>query len=311
VTFAGRAEHATGLPEGCATAAHVTNDPPAQGSISRRSYWRFSSGAGAARGGSMETCGECTTDGAVRRLLSPLARCGLRASRRPLVAVRSALQNGKVTTPRLSHTVDVGSPPDAVWRLVGQPERWLEGYLETLSRSPGYPCAGAHNDHVFRTKLREEVQAQVVLCEPWSLVEEQQEGRTFCRRLRYRLVAAHGGTRLTVEDDIRFKSAAKLASSYALRDDRRRWERSLARLQRVAVPELDDAAPGGRLDGGSGDLSVPLSSGSGGNPEEARLLALNMALNGTPRDEARRHLASFGMEERERAVNNVYGRLRG
>jgi len=41
--------------------------------------------------------------------------------------------------PHFSHTIDIERSPLEVWRAIGTPERWFEGYLETLSRSEGYP----------------------------------------------------------------------------------------------------------------------------------------------------------------------------
>jgi hypothetical protein len=32
---------------------------------------------------------------------------------------------------QFSETVDIKRPPEKVWKVVGQPERWFEGYLET------------------------------------------------------------------------------------------------------------------------------------------------------------------------------------
>ena len=44
--------------------------------------------------------------------------------------------------------------------------------------------------------------------------------------------------------------------------------------------------------------------------EGARLIALNMALNGTPRDETDRYLAeNFQLEEREKLLDEVYARV--
>jgi DNA repair exonuclease SbcCD ATPase subunit len=47
-----------------------------------------------------------------------------------------------------------------------------------------------------------------------------------------------------------------------------------------------------------------------GEPDEARLLALNMALNGAPREEIERYLAeNFDLEEPDRLLNAVYRRV--
>jgi hypothetical protein len=47
-----------------------------------------------------------------------------------------------------------------------------------------------------------------------------------------------------------------------------------------------------------------------GEPDEARLLALNMALNGAPREEIERYLAeNFDLDEPDRLLNAVYRRV--
>jgi DivIVA domain-containing protein len=57
----------------------------------------------------------------------------------------------------------------------------------------------------------------------------------------------------------------------------------------------------------------PAAAGLGGaGPEGARLVALNMALNGTPREEAARYLAdNFELEDQEAILDDVYSRLGG
>lgn len=136
--------------------------------------------------------------------------------------------------PTHSETVEIARPAEEVWRFLGEPERWLEGYRETRSRSPEYPGPQTHNDHVFRTRMNEEVKARVSRSEPPALLEEDQQGKTFARHLRYRLEPVDGRTRLTVEDEITFKGLARLAAPLAVRDVKRRWARSLASL-RAAV----------------------------------------------------------------------------
>jgi DivIVA domain-containing protein len=50
----------------------------------------------------------------------------------------------------------------------------------------------------------------------------------------------------------------------------------------------------------------------GAGPEGARLVALNMALNGTPREEAARYLAdNFQLEDQEAILDDVYSRVGG
>jgi hypothetical protein len=45
--------------------------------------------------------------------------------------------------PQFSDSIEIARPPEDVWRAIGTPERWFEGYLETRSRSEGYPGQAA------------------------------------------------------------------------------------------------------------------------------------------------------------------------
>ena len=136
--------------------------------------------------------------------------------------------------PQYIETIEIAAVPEEVWRVLAQPERWFEGYVETRSRSLDYPGGDTDNDHVFRTLMKEDVRARVTRSEPPALLEEAHEGKTFARNLRYRLEAADGRTRLTVEDEISFKGLARLAAPLAFRDVKRRWARSLAKLRAEA-----------------------------------------------------------------------------
>jgi vacuolar-type H+-ATPase subunit H len=56
------------------------------------------------------------------------------------------------------------------------------------------------------------------------------------------------------------------------------------------------------------DMSAP----AGDDSEGARLIALNMALNGTPREETDRYLAAnFELQDRERLLDEVYASVQG
>ncbi|MFQ5425791.1 MAG: MFS transporter, partial [Gaiellales bacterium] len=89
--------------------------------------------------------------------------------------------------PHVAITVEIASPPELVWRALGRPERWQEGFRETRSRSADYPGPNSQNDHVFHTRIDEHVVARVIRSEPPSLLEEEHDGRTFARRVRYHL----------------------------------------------------------------------------------------------------------------------------
>ena len=57
---------------------------------------------------------------------------------------------------------------------------------------------------------------------------------------------------------------------------------------------------------------APAAGGGGDGAEGARLIALNMALNGTPREETSRYLEeNFDLENRETILDDVYSRVGG
>jgi len=136
--------------------------------------------------------------------------------------------------PHFSESIDIERPPEAVWRALATPERWFDGYLETRSRSPEYPGPETRDDHLFRTRVREEVESRVTRSEPPAVLEEDQEGRTFSRHLRYSLDRSDGRTHLRVDDEVEFKGLGKLAGPLASRDIKKRWETSLKALKATA-----------------------------------------------------------------------------
>src|SRR5918995_2398839 len=136
--------------------------------------------------------------------------------------------------PQFSDSIDIKRPPEDVWRGISTPERWFEGYLETRSRSAEYPGPDTRDDHLFRTRMKEEVKARVTRSEAPSVLEEDQEGKTFSRHVRYSLDPANGGTRLRVDDKVDFKGLGKIAAPIASRDIRKRWEKSLQHLKAAA-----------------------------------------------------------------------------
>lgn len=70
-------------------------------------------------------------------------------------------------------------------------------------RSPGYPAPDTRNDHLYRTRIKEEVEVRVTRAEAPTLLDETQQGKTFARRVRYSLSPAPDGTLLRVEDNVR------------------------------------------------------------------------------------------------------------
>jgi uncharacterized protein YndB with AHSA1/START domain len=136
--------------------------------------------------------------------------------------------------PHFSESIDIARPPEDVWRAIGTPERWFEGYLKTRTRSADYPGPNTHDDHLYHTRRREEVDARVTRSEAPSVLEEDQEGKTFSRHVRYSLSPSPVGTSLRVEDEVSFKGLGKLAAPIASRDIKHRWETSLAKLKATA-----------------------------------------------------------------------------
>ena len=144
--------------------------------------------------------------------------------------------------PHFIETIDIARPPEDVWRAIGAPERWFDGYLETRSRSEDYPAPDTRDDHVYRTRKKEQVASRVTRSEAPSVLEEDQEGQTFSRHVRYSLTPSMMGTTvvgtsLRVDDDVRFKGLGKLAAPIASRDIRQRWHSSLEMLKAAAEAE--------------------------------------------------------------------------
>ena len=103
--------------------------------------------------------------------------------------------------------------------------------METRSRSADYPGPDTRDDHVYRTRRKEQVDARVTRSEAPSVLEEDLEGKTFARHVRYSLTPSNGGTLLRVDDDVRFKGLGKLAAAIATRDINHRWHSSLGKLK--------------------------------------------------------------------------------
>ena len=139
--------------------------------------------------------------------------------------------------PQFSESIAIERPPEEVWRAISTPERWFEGYIETRSRSAEYPAPGASEEHVYRTRRMEQVAARVTRSERPSVLEEDQEGKTFSRHVRYSLDASPTGTVLRVDDNVNFKGLGKLAAPIASRDVRKRWATSLERLKAAVESE--------------------------------------------------------------------------
>jgi uncharacterized protein YndB with AHSA1/START domain len=136
--------------------------------------------------------------------------------------------------PQFSESIEINRSPEEVWRVISAPERWLEGYLESRSRSPEYPAVGARDERLYRTRMKEEVRARITRSEAPSALEEEQEGKTFSRRVSYSLEPAATGTLVRVDDDVTLKGFAKVAAPLASRDIKARWATSLQRLKAMA-----------------------------------------------------------------------------
>ena len=79
--------------------------------------------------------------------------------------------------PRTTETIEIAAPAARVFEVIATPERWSEGYLETRLRSPDYPNPDSRNDHVYRTRIKEDVAARVIRSEPPRRLEEAKRGQ--------------------------------------------------------------------------------------------------------------------------------------
>jgi hypothetical protein len=119
--------------------------------------------------------------------------------------------------PQYTESVEIDSAAAQVWEVLATPESVSEGYLETRLRSPDYPNTDSRNDHVYRTRIKEDAAARVIHSDPPRLLEEAQKGG------RSPVACAAGSsrparTRVTVEDEISFLGLARLAAPLAARD---------------------------------------------------------------------------------------------
>jgi DivIVA domain-containing protein len=97
----------------------------------------------------------------------------------------------------------------------------------------------------------------------------------------------------------------------ALRQSGERLNEGLARLQQEAGDLGGAGAPDDEVVAPSDDLTEPSGNGGPASDDEAgaRLIALNMALSGTPREETARYLAEhFTLADPEALLDDVYDR---
>jgi hypothetical protein len=73
------------------------------------------------------------------------------------------------------------------------------------------------------------------------VLEEDQEGKTFSRHLRYHLTQSATGTLLRVEADVSFKGPRQAGLPIASRDIKKRWQTSLEKLKAATAA---DRSPG-------------------------------------------------------------------
>src|SRR5918997_1374260 len=152
--------------------------------------------------------------------------------------------------PQFSESIEIARPPEDVWRVIGRPERWFEGYLETRTRSADYPGPDTRDDHLYRTRRREEVDARVTRSEAPSVLEEDQEGKTFSRHVRYsrRPHGPRAGYRSEDERAQPCPTSSLLAMIDPIGFERRRKNLKLSafRLSRPDSVHVDPPSPAGR-----------------------------------------------------------------
>ena len=134
---------------------------------------------------------------------------------------------------------------------------------------------------------------------------------------RQELAGISQGTDDLIQDlENRIRELASLVEG--LRSDADRLVGDLTQLERVgepapppvaAVPE-PEPEPDAAEATAEGRAAIRATAPFAGEPDEARLLALNMALNGAPRVEIERYLSeNFDLEDPEQLVDAVYRRV--
>jgi hypothetical protein len=79
--------------------------------------------------------------------------------------------------PQYTESVEIDSAAAQVWEGLATPESVSEGYLETRLRSPDYPNPDSRNDHVYRTRIREDVAARAIPLQPAKAARGGPEGQ--------------------------------------------------------------------------------------------------------------------------------------
>jgi len=111
--------------------------------------------------------------------------------------------------------------------------------------------------------------------------------------------------------------ANRLNADLALLESNMTELRDSAETRPRFEPEVGAGADAYALDEEEDEVVVEIEAvapaeGGGGDTEGARLIALNMALNGTPREETDRYLADhFDLDDRGRLLDEVYASVEG
>ena len=134
--------------------------------------------------------------------------------------------------------------------------------------------------------------------------------RTGSNRLNADLQLLEGNlteVRDSVTPRTRFEPEAERASGGALADEDLIEEQATAEeAQALEAPEAEEAAVAG------GETAAAGAEAGSDDTEGARLIALNMALNGTPREETDRYLAeNFQLSDRDSLLDEVYTSVEG
>lgn len=110
--------------------------------------------------------------------------------------------------------------------MIARPERWSGGIPRDAPALPDYPKPDSRNNHIYLTRIKEDVAARAIRSQLPTLLEEarkEERSPAVCYRLR----PAGERAGLTVEDEISLLGLAQLAGRAA----RARWKRSLERLR--------------------------------------------------------------------------------
>jgi len=85
--------------------------------------------------------------------------------------------------PQYTESIEIGSAASRIWEMIARPERWSGGVPRDAPALPDYPKPDSRNNHIYLTRIKEDVAARAIRSQPPTLLEEARKERTFSRRL--------------------------------------------------------------------------------------------------------------------------------